>query len=1118
MPSIILMMLLVGSAFAGDTEDSKDRSKPLAVARATAIPACALFADAQAPDGGDGTVAKPHKTIAAAVEAAKPGAVICVAEGVYPEQLKPGEKHITLAGGFQKGKEFKVRDSAQFVAKAQGKGGSFVEYKDPAPSGDKLTAIDGFEITGYSQAIVRDYYEPQRFDITNNFIHGNKCAEETLVGAGFALNNVSGTIRGNVIQNNSCGRGGGGFLNDTTNKNTVIFDANFVDGNAGTEPDASHGGALYFFGNTLSITNNLIINNTVTQWGGGLYIGAFTPGNQPTTATLKGNVYRGNRAGNSGGGFFCDDGAACDSSDEVYASNCGGNVLVDGGGPTPTTMKLDHITSVGALDVGCKTPGIGFFVNTYEGSAADSYTITNSIFWDNAEDRDLATSCSTGCQKIQVNVSSSMVQTKYANDGLKIEFGKDNVAPADPTFIAPDKGDYRLQPNSPAAGKGADISLADASPQVTPAPSPTTASSAKVPDAAAPPSPASTPKLVAEAPVSKPTSAIDAPAAVPPPAPSPAAAASPSAADEAKIKQAFDEAKSLGTIAAWRAFLANYPEGFYADMAGAYLRSLGYTPGSGAPSPLGPATAPASAPTPPQAASPPPASAPAQPAAPPAATPPSPPQTAETPPPPPAAKPVAPTPAPASAPASAPAASAALQREAPAVRRGGRFFAFPEQFNRYYTDPSWKPVKTIFAGPNGGGDGSARDKPATLSDAANAARPGTMIYVTRGSYKGGIEFTKQTSGTYDAPIVLFAERMVDGSPGVTVDCAFGSRKTCFNFEDSSYIAVDGFELVGGTYGVRAVGSGFPASQHSRGIAILNSKGHDQERDPFKTAQADWSVIENNLGYGAKKGDGHGIYISGGSDWGIVRLNETHSNESSDLQINADPASACQELGIPYNDPRCDAYAGQGEGGQGASDYFLVEGNYCHRSTVGPNFTSLRRSMIRNNIFGPQVRHNASFWQETDNPKLGSTENRILNNLFITTKRHALKFENNSGRNIFTNNIVLGVTIDGKTVTANPSALLMETDATSASNLNQGNFYISGTFEGRKPGDGETAIKDFSQSWFAAFPADTGDSVSGFTPAAGAPFLNKGKATPDVPTDRSGTVRRDPIDLGPIEAN
>jgi len=34
-------------------------------------------------------------------------------------------------------------------------------------------------------------------------------------------------------------------------------------------------------------------------------------------------------------------------------------------------------------------------------------------------------------------------------------------------------------------------------------------------------------------------------------------------------------------------------------------------------------------------------------------------------------------------------------------------------------------------------------------------------------------------------------------------------------------------------------------------------------------------------------------------------------------------------------------------------------------------------VIRNNIFGFYPRHGVSFWQETDNPKLGSSDNKIL---------------------------------------------------------------------------------------------------------------------------------------------
>lgn len=39
-------------------------------------------------------------------------------------------------------------------------------------------------------------------------------------------------------------------------------------------------------------------------------------------------------------------------------------------------------------------------------------------------------------------------------------------------------------------------------------------------------------------------------------------------------KQAFESAKELGTVEAWDAFLANYPTGFHADLARAYVKKL----------------------------------------------------------------------------------------------------------------------------------------------------------------------------------------------------------------------------------------------------------------------------------------------------------------------------------------------------------------------------------------------------------------------------------------------------------------------------------------------------------------------------------------------------------------
>ena len=545
-------------------------------------------------------------------------------------------------------------------------------------------------------------------------------------------------------------------------------------------------------------------------------------------------------------------------------------------------------------------------------------------------------------------------------------------------------------------------------------------------------------------------------------------------AGDVSAKEAFEAAKVLDTLEAWDAFLKNHPAGFYGDLARAYIKKLHDGGAAAAPAPPVVSAAPAVPPVP----------------------------AART-----------------SANADANIGDLApTDPGKPAVARGGAYMGFAEKFNRYYTDPAWKPSKTVFVSPNGNGDGTSRVTPTSVQAAVEAARPGTQIYFVRGKYQGCFEFSKQTSGTYDDPIVLFGERNEDKSLGVAITCCNSGRQTCFNLEAADYVAVDGFELIGGRFGVRAVGADFAASKHSSGIAVIDCNGHDQERDPFFSGQADWAVWERNVASGAKSGDGHGIYLSNGGDWNIVRFNETFNNVSSDFQINADPASTCKEVGIPYDDPRCDAYAGTGEGGQGASDYFLVDSNYFHHGASngsGPNFTSVRRSVVRNNIFGFYPRHGVSFWQETDNPKLGSSDNKIVHNLFVSTGRHGVKFENKSTRNEFTNNVLLGVRIDGGTVAANPSALLMEVDATVGENIYRSNLYVSGKLEGREPGKQETALAEFSPNWFARLPAAMNHNPGDFRPSAEAPFLGKGALSAAAPADREGRPRSGAVDLGPM---
>jgi len=464
---------------------------------------------------------------------------------------------------------------------------------------------------------------------------------------------------------------------------------------------------------------------------------------------------------------------------------------------------------------------------------------------------------------------------------------------------------------------------------------------------------------------------------------------------------------------------------------------------------------------------------------------------------------------------------------AAAVGRGGQYFGFAEKFNRYYADCAWQPSSTVYVSPTGTGNGSSAATAATVTSALGAVVPGRKIVFTAGTYSGCFELGSDKSGTYDSPIVLAGERKADGSPAATINCCTTGRKTCINLEAADYIAVDGFEVVGGDYGIRSVGADYAANQHQKGVALLNNVGHGQNKDPFFTGQSDWFVIERCTGYDSGTGDGHGIYLSNGSDWNIARFNETYNTSSSDFQINADPNSTCADIGIAFTDPECDAVAGSSTtGGRGASDFMLIDSNFFHDSKAqGPNFTSVRNSTIKNNIFALPASHGASFWQETDNPKLGASNNLVAHNLIIVqvANREAIGVIVNSTGNQFKNNVVVAVSISGTTVSANANGQLLATDATTVSaNTFEHNAWISGYFGSNDsapaytPHATELRLTSFDSSWFAAFPTVLGRDPAAFAPTATAPWLDQGNLLPEVPIDRDGKPRQAPVDLGPYE--
>ena len=95
-----------------------------------------------------------------------------------------------------------------------------------------------------------------------------------------------------------------------------------------------------------------------------------------------------------------------------------------------------------------------------------------------------------------------------------------------------------------------------------------------------------------------------------------------------------------------------------------------------------------------------------------------------------------------------------------------------------------------------------------------------------------------------------------------------------------------------------------------------------------------------------------------------------------------------------------------------------------------------------------ARHGTSFWQETNNPKLGSSNNFVAHNLFVTSvaDRPVIELIKSSTNNRVINYVVVAVTIDGGAVAGNPNGALLETDGSTVNaNKFEHNDWIAGHF-------------------------------------------------------------------------
>ena len=405
--------------------------------------------------------------------------------------------------------------------------------------------------------------------------------------------------------------------------------------------------------------------------------------------------------------------------------------------------------------------------------------------------------------------------------------------------------------------------------------------------------------------------------------------------------------------------------------------------------------------------------------------------------------------------------------------------------------------QTIYVSPTGSGDGATREHAHVGRTTRSRRRgPARKIHFMRGSYQGCFEFTKENSGTYDEPIVLYGERNADKSLGVAM--------TLLQHRAADLLQLRGGRLRRGRR-LRADRrqlrrardrrrlSREPALARHRGAS--NCNGHDQDRDPFFSGQSDWAVWERNVALRRQEGR-RPRHLSQQRRRLEHRplQRDLFGTLSSDFQINADPASTCKEAGIPFNDPRCDAYAGTGEGGQGASDYFLVDGNYFHHSAGGRAELHQRAPQRRaqQHLRPADTAQRAASGRRPTIRSSARSENKILHNLFITTERHGVQVREQlhpqrvrqqraprrAGRRRHGRREPVRAA-DGGRRHGRRECLPLQS-------LRLGHARRPHSRTRRKP-----SRADFSPGWFANFPTALNRNPNDFTPTASAPFLGQG---------------------------
>jgi hypothetical protein len=409
------------------------------------VPPANLFVDDDNAGAQDGSSLHPFRTVQQAIDAAQNQAVIVVAAGNYPQNIRVQEKTVRLYGGYAGGTQasyaggtagnFTARNPATNPSHLQGNGqDSVVTLFDSGAS-----VVDGFLVTGGGRSALAapswlggGFYIAQGSPtISNNVIEKNQTCppvkqDEEKLGGGIYSTGASISILNNVIRNNTSGRGAGIAADGPQ----LLIRSNIVQNNVGV---SDHGGGIYLFSPNAEISNNWIEGNEIGRamgygWGGGI-----TVVNKGGNYLLYQNIFTGNFAPSVGSAVFVDEGAvAALDHDLIYANACNpaGNgavpaVYVDGNDDgTSSTLVVSHTT---IADHTCQPTVKG---NAITVTGYSKVIVKNSILWNNGGD-DIDTDAT----------SSATITYTLSQEALN---GIGNLS-KDPLFANPAGHDYRLR-------------------------------------------------------------------------------------------------------------------------------------------------------------------------------------------------------------------------------------------------------------------------------------------------------------------------------------------------------------------------------------------------------------------------------------------------------------------------------------------------------------------------------------------------------------------------------------------------------------------------------------------------------------------------------------------------